>query len=393
MDKMEQKPTIIYIHMHLFTPYMSRLFCNDRLVELGGKVFVWDVSRLIGMKKTKNQFKYDNFEIKDIKNKKHLYLLIKKYRHSVFVMSINPEKRFFWIYFYLAFFNCKHIKILNGLTASYGAAKFQLIANIRSYIKKTLLFWLNKIHIFSAPSTIFLPGYFWNKIIIGSPQIVKVNHFLYDDFLTSQFNTNSIPVQCQNYILFLDEYHPLHPDWETTNFKNIIPPNKYFASMKKAFDYFEKKFNLPVIVAAHPKASYSGCEFGEGIFGKRKIIQNKTDELSYGAQIFLAHASTSRFLAVFQKKPLYHIFLNAFYHYPIAMQNAYQFAKDIQMPISYEENNFAIENTPVNLEIYQNVLYKFCSSKETYDIITYPIIAEQIFSIARKQCESSSDLY
>ena len=67
--------------------------------------------------------------------------------------------------------------------------------------------------------------------------------------------------------------------------------------MNALFDKIEKQYDLPVIVAAHPKSGYR-----EQDFMGRPIILYKTPELLKYAELVLAHYSTSLIELVLQKK-------------------------------------------------------------------------------------------
>lgn len=117
-------------------------------------------------------------------------------------------------------------------------------------------------------------------------EIVKVNSDDYDTYLKLKKDPSFI---LKDYILFLDEYLPLHPDAKLFNIKNV-KPEKYYPELCDYFDRVEKQFNMPVIIAAHPKAlRYKTEDFFKG----RKVLFDKTVNLTGNSHFVLAHDSTS----------------------------------------------------------------------------------------------------
>jgi hypothetical protein len=126
--------------------------------------------------------------------------------------------------------------------------------------------------------------------------IVKVNSDDYDSYLKLK---KEPPFISEDYIMFLDEYLPLHPDAKLFKIKNVKPED-YYPELRKYFDRVEKQFNRPVVIGAHPKAlRYKTEDF----FGGRKVVFDKTVNLAANAQFILAHDSTSiNYPVAFRKK-------------------------------------------------------------------------------------------
>jgi hypothetical protein len=117
-------------------------------------------------------------------------------------------------------------------------------------------------------------------------EIVKVNSDDYDSYLKIRKDP---PFIKEDYIMFLDEYLPLHPDTKLFNIKNIKPED-YYPELCSFFDRVEQQFNMPIVIAAHPKAlRYKTEDF----FGDRKVVFDKTANLAGKAHFVIAHDSTS----------------------------------------------------------------------------------------------------
>lgn len=106
------------------------------------------------------------------------------------------------------------------------------------------------------------------------------------------------PSQEKGKIVFLDEYEPFHPDFDRQNIKKISP-QKYFRDLNYFFTFLEKKYGVPVIVAAHPAADLSAYpRYFEG----REVIKGKTASLVRDSFGVVAHTSTALQFAFLYKK-------------------------------------------------------------------------------------------
>lgn len=131
----------------------------------------------------------------------------------------------------------------------------------------------------------------------SNTKIYSFNSTDYNKYL----NDNSHTVIKENqYIVFIDEYYPFHPDAVLFNLKTI-DPIVYFRQLNHAFDIIEQKYNMPVIIAAHPKAlKYKDFNY----FNNRKIEFGKTCALIKNSCFVIAHDSTAVDFAIMCKKPL-----------------------------------------------------------------------------------------
>lgn len=126
-----------------------------------------------------------------------------------------------------------------------------------------------------------------------------INHPDYETYCT-QFNpemAEPLPegLRAEGYIVFCDNYFPLHPDFSLYQHKRHMPSAEvYQQTMSRFFDHLETTTGKPVIVAAHPKSDYQGNEFGVG----RRIIKYRTGQLAVNAYAVILHASNSVSYAV-----------------------------------------------------------------------------------------------
>lgn len=125
-----------------------------------------------------------------------------------------------------------------------------------------------------------------NESEVAKAHVVEINSDDYDNYLKNRASPRVVE---GDYILFLDEYLPLHPDMALFGNKSISCSD-YYIELNRFFDRIEQQFSMPVVVAAHPKAlRYKEEDF----FNGRQIYFGKTAELSHYAHFVLAHDSTA----------------------------------------------------------------------------------------------------
>lgn len=127
---------------------------------------------------------------------------------------------------------------------------------------------------------------------------VKIHHVKYDEYLQSK----SLPPLLDGpYAVFLDTAATTHPFYGLKRHANKrkVDAMGYIDRLNRFFDQVEKEHNLPVIIAAHPKAEYD-----KETFNGRPIIKYKTGQLIEHSSLVLSHYSTSVINAILSEKPL-----------------------------------------------------------------------------------------
>ncbi len=84
---------------------------------------------------------------------------------------------------------------------------------------------------------------------------------------------------------------------------------EYFRRLNAVLDAIEKRFGLPVVIAAHPRVSPN--LYDPWVKG-RKVVHGQTLKLIAQSSLVLAHDSTSISMAVVMRKPLLLIYLGDF---------------------------------------------------------------------------------
>lgn len=101
--------------------------------------------------------------------------------------------------------------------------------------------------------------------------------------------------------VFIDEFLPYDPDLVDVGAPAAMPPELYYPCLCRAFDRVEAELGLQVVIAASPRADYSGK--GDPFVGRR-IVQGQTGHLVAESRLVLGHRSTALQFAPFFGKPL-----------------------------------------------------------------------------------------
>lgn len=195
--------------------------------------------------------------------------------------------------------------------------------------------------------------------------VVKINSSDYDKYQTM---VRALTTKPQDYIVFLDSYLPLHPDFKILGIK-LCPPEEYYRRLNAFFDRLETQYKVPVIIAAHPKAlKYKDEDYFHG----RRVEFGKTEELVQNAMLVVAHYSTAVGYAVLFRKNIQllssSLFKNSYVH-----QHVLAFARHLGCKWQYMEDESPIETNAVSESRYACYKYDFLCFPETEDLCSESI--------------------
>lgn len=189
----------------------------------------------------------------------------------------------------------------------------------------------------------------------------KINHPDYEEFKKLEMSgTNAFSKN--QHIVFIDTYYPYHPDLKHIYKIKESDGKKYQKSVNNFFSYLEKKYQIPVIIAAHPKAEYKGDEFNG-----RKIIKYKTNELIFSSKIVILHASNAiSYVVLGNKLPIF-ITTDDYNSSPILSKRikvlANLLGKDVY---NIDSCNFQlIEISEISNNYRNKYIYNYLTSKDT----------------------------
>lgn len=140
----------------------------------------------------------------------------------------------------------------------------------------------------------------------AAKHFVNIHNLKYDEYLKSEEEEKVVEYK---YILFMDAGLAHLPG--VSGQVNSINKKEYLENMNRLFERIETEYNLPVVIAAHPKSGYK-----ENDFNGRKIILYKTPALLKHAEFVLAHYSTSLIDLVLQKKPVVFLYSEDYMNSP-----------------------------------------------------------------------------
>jgi hypothetical protein len=204
----------------------------------------------------------------------------------------------------------------------------------------------------------------------------RINHSDYETY--KKLLNESTPLIQEKYIVFIDNYYPIHPDFRDFAKSKPINPENYYTSMKHFFDFLEKKYNMPVVIAAHPKAIYLNHEFGN-----RKIIKYNTGKLIQHSENVLIHASNSVSYAVLFDKPIAFIKtatmkpLNKYSFFISSL--AKTFGKQVFNINKHEFEKFTFSK--VSPSIADHYINNYLTSPQTKNKLNQNILIEEIKNI------------
>lgn len=191
---------------------------------------------------------------------------------------------------------CKAVTVINNIKKAglFSYIKMQLQKRIiDKYCDNILESYLpKKIFLSTSKNKISVPAVYWKA------SVVYTHSWDYEQYLSERDNIGQYK---ENMIVFIDNAITHHPDWNYTSIKVFETEDligKYYSDMCHFFDRVEEKYGSSVVIAAHPRSSYKGNEFGD-----RKIIMNRTHELIANAQIVLTSLSASISYVTLYQKP------------------------------------------------------------------------------------------
>lgn len=380
---------VIYIRYMPLTKKIYSDFYMQEVIDAGLSVEYWDITPLFFKENSylENSSNLINTKVfnsyLEIEEQIKLEPILSK---VLFVSIMTFEGRVKKLYQIFTKYNCilsvfgrNMFPVASRPRTAFGILKRFRFSYVLNYIKLRRLVKLLKQGKIKKYDYAFIGGDLgWQGIgrvteddLIHTKKI-KVNSDDYDNYLLLKDKKFAVE---HEYILFLDEYLPLHPDTILFNIKNVKAED-YYPLLNKYFDRVEKQFNMPVIIAAHPKAArYKNEDF----FSGRKVVFNETAQLTNSAYFVLAHDSTSiNYPICFNKKIHFITSKSIMSGIEEVHRNVIHFANylgcNYQIMDNVDEKINLIEALPN--KNYDNYKYSFQTSTETELKLTKDIFIE-----------------
>jgi hypothetical protein len=303
---------VVYIGYQPLTTKVKSDFYFEQVTKVPLNVQYWDLSGIYfdNINKDNSHSRDEVVEINNISLLKSL--LIENHTTSIFVLLVSYEGRVLNLFRLLTKYNCRLIFFARGaqpIIQTKAASIFLILSifNIKKLKNKFFNFaayFLKKFNIIKTYDLVLRSGSDSVRVIgIGSKfdnlnsRIVDINSFDYDNYLESLYQPNEVE---SKYCVFLDEYLPFHPDFKLFDV-NVIEPNNYYLGLNVFFSLVEKRFNVKVVIAAHPKADlYKKLNYFKG----RNVVFGKSANLVKNAEFVIVQNSSSINFAVLNKKPI-----------------------------------------------------------------------------------------
>ena len=179
-----------------------------------------------------------------------------------------------------------------------------------------------------------------DKKIQGARHYILAHSFDYDEYLRIK---ETKPVEGERYAVFLDSDFIYHQEYMITGEKRVVTEARYYPSINKFFDQFERVTGLKVIIAAHPRSRY---DLRPKLYSQRIPLLGQTADLVRNSQLVMTVQSTAISYAILWKKPI--IFLNTD-EYEVSDHSIflYEFASKTQSKIlnidSFSEDELDLE--------------------------------------------------
>ena len=363
---------------HNYESRIESLFAVSELLTKGVSVEYWDVSQLTipgyQLSHYKSPDKLRNIKIND---KRQFISEIKKNNNdnTLYLVFMNMGFRSMVCYHILGRFNCKILYCVNGCLPSIPLCKgkFILLNKKWSTVISSIIIRINRLFYKFLSHTSYIPpvNYVFQTCEKATAMnVCKINSFTKfikfnsGDYQHSIFEEGqSLDIQKNNYLVFIDQNIPFHPDNKLVDVS--YDPRTYFNTMNKVFKVIEKKYGKKVVIAAHPSSSERYIQ--SNYFDGRKIFTGVTMELVRDSFGVISHDSTAISFPVLFKKPLLFV-------YTVKMRQSrevsYQYcsvmSKLLDCPFIQEENNIVIpDNWQVNTDAYNDYKYSYLTNRDT----------------------------
>tara|TARA_X000000368_G_scaffold252930_1_gene199942 strand:+ start:617 stop:1780 length:1164 start_codon:yes stop_codon:yes gene_type:complete len=380
---------VIFIGYVILNEKLKEDFFFYELNKKKVKTEYWNFSKIYFKK---SNFSNQNIE-KCINSFNEFGLMLKQLnlKKTTFVLTMSYNFRTIYLYYLLKKYKCKIVFFSRGVLPSinYNSKHiFQKLKYLKNYkyyflqiLKTNFSLFLKKIGLVKTYDIIlhagdrslngFCVGY---KIDLSKAKIFKLNYFDFDKSIKIKYSKKIIK---NKYCVFHDEYLPFHPDFELQK-KDTVEPNVYYINLNKFFTHLEKKFNIEVVIAAHPKAiDYKRSN----PFERRKLFFGKTAELSKYSEFSLIHVSSSVSFPVIYKKPIIFLtsnqIINKMFSYSRWISN---FSDELGSKlINYNNyNDSDLDQFLLNTTLYEKYISNYLASNNSCSTLSSKVFLESL---------------
>ncbi len=220
--------------------------------------------------------------------------------------------------------------------------------------------------VYQAPFTSLFP-------FSGKSEKVDVEGF--ELFWAKQSEDDPAVTTVEKYALFLEGGVGNQPDAAIWNIPRPKTIDLYFESLRKTLDKVEANTGHPVIIALHPKSSYSKSE-ADRLFGGRVTIQGKTAQLARNASCILVHYSTSMSFAAIYRKPILFLTNSTLRDFPEGEYVDFMASWFEQVPLDMDLiDDQSIAIPPVRDDVIDRYVHNFLRAKNASDEPAWVVVS------------------
>lgn len=314
---MESKIKLVLILQFEFTQHLADFFCVDALAEafdleywdcsdvayLGShyknkleKEYVHKIKSLRELRKNLNRLPQDTIISLDV------HFVPQNYRfHKILSSHFNKIN---FIDFYTNFPDrSEPVKPTQTLTNVATSLKPNRFKKFKDWVYRSD-FMRMAVQCLKYPNqrkTLFMDYYFKKeralyKIYIISAAVGEKYHINHPD-VDKYYRQNTMNEG--GYIVYIDQNFPYHPEIRAYSSALDIDEiaHRHFDVLNAYFDKIEKKYGMPIVIAAHP-TNENNC------YGHRKVEHYNTSELVANSNAVLMHSSNSLSYVMVYDKPV-----------------------------------------------------------------------------------------
>ena len=354
----------------------------DKLSEITS-VEYWDLSLIFGDQARLPKITIKSVLVKEVNSLRQFEALVKNISDEFVIFYMHLDNRTYPYYKALSLTKCKLANIVTGSLPSCSSETcassfFDKMTRCLKEPKKLGHFFLVKVNniIFSLkvkslrPFDYCLFSGLKPSLLFNCDNVKMVPINDYDYQITK--DTPKEKLVEGHYILFIDQYEPFHPDFEILGIEKV-DPDSYFREINSYFDLIEKRYNMPIVISAHPKAlRYHNKNY----FNGRKVTWGNTCQLSYYADYVITHYSTAISFPVCFKKPLLFIYTGEMESKNPSINVLHSMANILncnRVNISESRNT---DFADVDEHKYFDYLFSYITNKESMNNDNYKIILD-----------------
>ena len=251
------------------------------------------------------------------------------------------------------------------------------------FFKKLIVFMTTKVE--KMREILHFPDYLvvggkksMNFIKSKKISVIKAHNLDYDFLLQKEetkINTEN------NYLVFLDEDGPYHPDFVHMGIRPFVTAEKYYPIIDKGLEKLAGYLDLDIKIAAHPRSNYESKQTKY----KHPMYKNQTFELIRDANLVVGHGSTALQWAVILKKPIILVTTDEiqkeFYakNYSKLISNfAVELGKNVLNLDDIAKTNEFREYLYINKNKYENYVETYIKTKGSPEKLVWDIVIERI---------------